>query len=65
MLEVRENPKYQLLEGALEEMQEAINAYAEDGYRLVSLTAVRVRGSGVGTVMNEYACVLERVEGKG
>lgn len=42
-------------------MQEAINGYADKGYRLVSLAAVRVHGSGVhGTAMNEYCAVLER-----
>ena len=49
-------PRYQLLEGCLEEVQAACNEYAAQGYRLVSMAAVR------GGAMIEYCAVLERRE---
>ena len=54
-------PHYQFIEGDLESVQLAANDYRERGYRVITLTAVRVRGSGVGsTPMNEYCLALER-----
>lgn len=40
-------------------MQEAINLYAKDGWRLVSLTGLRVSGGGDAAAVNEYCAVLE------
>ena len=54
-------PHYQFIEGDLESVQLAANDYHGRGYRVITLTAVRVRGSGVGaTPMNEYCLALER-----
>ena len=48
-------PRYQFLEGGLEDMQDAANQYAIDGWRLVSLSGIR------GAALNEYCAVMERM----
>lgn len=51
-------PRYQFLEGCLEDMQEAANEYAKNGWRLVGIVVVK------GATLNEYCAVMEREPAK-